>query len=461
MSQPFIPRPWQEPMMEHIVNNPRCAIFALPGAGKTGGTLMPLRGIRLLDQGPGLILVPKGVLNERTWEKEAAKWDELDITIVTIAGDASARTRRVKRKADFYVINYEQLPWLVAYHGDNWPYRTIICDESTKLKGHRLRQGGQRTKALAKVAWRPDVERVILLTGTPSPNGIKDLWGQLWFLDKGERLGRTHDAFKSRWFRPTWDGYGIEPFPHSQKEIQERISDLCLTVNPGDYVPIDKPVEIPVEIELPPKARQLYDDMERAMFIELAHDLGTHEIEALSAAGRVNKCLQLANGFVYHNEEGEFAEVHEAKLDALEHIIAELGGLPVLVGYQFKADLEMMRRRFPKLVTLKEISVDDFNTGRYPILAGHPASMGHGIDGLQHGTHVMIDYSSGWNLEFDQQILERIGPMRQMQAGYKRPVYRYRLIATDTADEMVQERRESKATVQEILLAAMNRRLIQ
>lgn len=444
-------------MMNHIADHPRCAIFALPGAGKTGGTLTALKGIQLLDEGPGLVLVPNGVLKDKTWEKETAKWDGLGLTVVTVRGTPAERKRRLLRKADFYVINYEQLPWLVKHFGDAWPFRTIVCDESTRLKGHRLRQGSMRTQELAKVAWRPDIARVILLTGTPTPNGVKDLWGQLWFLDQGKRLGRTHTEFTARWFKPSFDGFGIEPFPHSQHQIQERIKDICLTVDPSDYIPIDQPNEIPVEIELPPHARELYDEMERKMFIELAEG----EVEALSAAGRVNKCLQMANGFVYHDDDGNHAEIHEAKLDAMEHLIEELAGLPVLVGYQFKADLLMLRKRFPKLVTLKEVSVEEFCTGKYPILAGHPASMGHGIDGLQHATNVMIDYSSGWNLEYDQQILERIGPMRQMQAGFKRPVHRYRLVAMDTVDEMVSDRRKTKATVQEILLAAMNRKLIQ
>ena len=449
-------------MMEHIAEHPRCAIFALPGAGKTSGALTALKGIQLLDEGPGLVLVPNGVLKDRTWEKETAKWEGLGLIVVTIRGTPKQRAQRLKLKADFYVVNYEQLPWLVQHFGDDWPFRTIICDESTRLKGHRLRQGGQRTQQLAKVVWRPDIERVILLTGTPSPNGLIDLWGQIWFLDKGERLGRTFDeGFKCRWFRPKQgkNNYGVEPFAHSQQQIQDRIKDICLTVDPGDYVPIDKPVEMPVEIDLPEEAMLKYREMERKMFLELKHDLGTHEIEAVNAAGRVNKCLQLANGFIYHDDKQSYVEVHDAKLDALEHIVEEMGGLPILVGYQFVADLAMLRTRFPKLVTLKEISVEQFCSGDYPILAGHPASMGHGIDGLQYATNVMVDYSSGWNLEYDLQILERIGPMRQMQAGLKRPVYRYRLMATGTADEMVAERRRTKASVQQILLDAMNRKL--
>ena len=439
--------------MNHIAEHPRCAIFAAPGSGKTGASLVSLQGINLLDEGPGLILAPRRVA-QRTWPMEAAKWDGLNVTVVAIKGDASQRARCLKRKADFFTINYEQLPWLVEHLGDAWPFRTIIADESTRLKGFRLRQGGARTKALAKVAWRDDVARFILLTGTPSPNGIKDLWGQLWFLDKGERLGRTFDSFASRWFRPSWDGYGVEPFKHSQNEIENLIKDICITIDPADYIPIDLPIESVVEVELPPAARALYDVMEREMFLEF----DGKEIEAVNAAARTSKCLQLANGAVY-DPSGAWSEVHDVKLDALESIIEESGGMPVLVSYQFKSDLARIRKRFPKAVTLDDITVEQFASGRYPILCGHPASMGHGVDGLQDGTNILVDFSSGWNLEYDMQIIERIGPLRQVQSGHKRPVYRYRIVAVDTVDEMVALRRETKATVQSILLDALNRRL--
>jgi SNF2 family DNA or RNA helicase len=443
-------------MIDHIVSNPRCAVFAKPGSGKTGTALLALQGIKLLDEGPGLILGPKRVAHG-VWTKEAAKWSNINAKVVAVEGDRWARARALKRPADFYAINYEQLPWLVEHFGDDWPFRTIIADESTRLKGFRLRQGGKRTRALGKVAWRPDVARFVLLTGTPSPNGLKDLWGQIWFLDKGERLGRTWDAFTSRWFRPSWDGYGLEPFDHSQQQIQERIADLCITVDPGDYLPIGEPIETIVEVELPAKAREQYHEMERKMFLELEEALGGHEIEAINAAARTNKCLQMANGSIYHDDEGNWAELHTAKLDAVESLVEEAAGMPVLIGYQFVSDLARLRERFPKLVTLDDITIEEFATGHYPMLAGHPASMGHGVDGLQYGTNILIDFSSGWNLEHDQQLLERIGPTRQMQAGLNRSVYRYRIVATDTVDELVALRRAGKASVQEILLAAMKR----
>ncbi len=455
----FEPRPWQPAMMDHIAEHPRCAIFAAMGSGKTSAVLVALQGISLLDEGPGLIIAPRRVA-QSTWPKEVSKWDGLNVTVVNIKGTPQQRARRLKRKADFYSINYEQLPWLVAHFGDDWPFRTIVADESTRLKGFRLRQGGQRTKALAKVAWRGDIARFILLTGTPSPNGVKDLWGQLWFLDKGERLGRTYDSFTSRWFRPTWDGYGVEPFPHSQKEIQDKIRDLCITIDPRDYIDIAEPIETIIEVDLPAAARLQYKDMETLMYLELEHDFGTHEIEAPNAAARTNKCLQIANGAVYHDDKRNWTELHDAKMEALDSIIEEAAGMPILVGYQFKSDLVRLRKRYPQGKTLDDGPTieDDWNAGKVPILFAHPASAGHGLN-LQWGSNILVDFSSGWALELDQQLIERIGPMRQMQAGLDRPVYRYRLVATDTVDEMVSERRATKRTVQEILLDAMKRRL--
>lgn len=453
MSQPFVPRPWQPPMIEHIRAHPRCAVYAAPGAGKTGATLIALLPDFLLDNGPVLVLAPRRVA-QRVWPNEVSKWDELKhLKVSVVKGTPNERKARLKRSADIYTINYEQLPWLIEHLGDDWPFKIIVADESTRLKGFRLRQGGKRTRALAKVAWRPDVTHFIELTGTPSPNGLKDLWGQIWFVDKGDRLGKTFDAFSTRWFRPSWDGYSIEPFPHSQGQIQEKLVDICTTINPGDYIAIDEPIEHVIEVDLPTGARELYDEMEREMFVQL----GNVEIEAVNAAGRTLKCLQLANGAVYHGDRGAWADVHDAKLDAVESIMNETGGMPILLGYQFKSDLARLRKRFPFLKTLDDISVEDFATGHHPLLAGHPASMGHGVDGLQDGTHILVDFSSGWDLELDQQIVERIGPVRQFQSGYKRPVYRYRIVAVDTVDEMVAARRRLKCSVQDILLAAMNR----
>lgn len=435
------------------------------GSGKTGATLYALQGIELLDEAPALILGPRRVAvgsqpRERgVWVNEAAKWDGLDVEVVPIKGNVTERFQALKRDVPFHSINYEQLPWLVEHLGmKRWPYRTIVADESTRLKGHRLLQGGQRTKALARVAWLPQVERFVELTGTPSPNGLKDLWGQLWFLDRGARLGKSYSDFSQRWFRPSRDGYGVEPFRHSQDEIQDRIRDICITIDPRDYgLKLDEPIERVIEVELPPKAREMYREMERKMYLEIVHDLGTHEIEAVSAAGRTNKCLQLANGAIYYDDKRSWAEVHTAKFEALESIVEEAGGMPVLVAYQFVSDLERLRKHFPKGLTLDQTTEADWNDGRVPLLFAHPASAGHGLN-LQHGSNILVDLSSGWDLELDDQIIERIGPMRQFQSGLDRPVYRYRIEAVDTVDQLVRLRRQSKRSVQDILLEAMKRR---
>lgn len=461
MAQPFVPREWQAPMLDHIAEHPRCAVFAAMGSGKTVATLIATKGAKLLDEGPVLILAPRRVARN-VWPGETRKWDALSgITMVKIKGRGKEAARALKRPADFYTINYDNIPWLVEHLGDDWPFRTIIADESTRLKGMRLNQGGQRTKALSKVAWRPDVQRFIELTGTPSPNGLKDLWGQLWYLDRGERLGRTYDdGFVKRWFRPKFDGYGIEPFDHSQAQIQDRIRDLCITIDPRDYMDIDEPIERRVEVELPPKARELYREMERKMFFELSKMGKLIEVEAVHAASRTNKCLQIASGFVYHKDETpDFTELHDAKLEALESIIEEAAGMPILVSYMFKQELVMLRRHFPHIKHIDEVDTSEdgpWNKGKIPLMAAHPASAGHG-ENLQYGSNILVDLSSGWDLELDDQIIERIGPMRQFQSGLNRPVYRYRIVAVDTVDEMVLERKEGKTTVQQTLLNAMKR----
>lgn len=451
-------------MLDHIAEHPRCAVFAAMGSGKTVATLVATKGAKLLDEGPVLILAPRRVARN-VWPGETRKWDALSgVTMVKIKGRGPEAARALKRPADFYTINYDNIPWLVEHLGDDWPFRTIIADESTRLKGFRLNQGGQRTRALSKVAWLPKIERFIELTGTPSPNGLKDLWGQMWFLDRGERLGRTFDeGFSKRWFRPAQNGYGIEPFEHSQAQIQDRIRDLCITIDPRDYMDIDEPIERVVEVELPTKARALYREMERKMFFELSKMGKLIEVEAVHAASRTNKCLQIASGFVYHKDEDpDFTELHDAKLEALESIIEEAAGMPILISYMFKQELAMLRRHFPKLKHIDEVDTSEtgpWNTGKIPLMAAHPASAGHG-ENLQFGSNILVDFSSGWDLELDDQIIERIGPMRQFQSGLNRPVYRYRIVATDTVDEMVLERKEGKTSVQQTLLNAMKRKLI-
>jgi SNF2 family DNA or RNA helicase len=455
-------------MMDHIARHDRCAIFAAMGSGKTGAVLHALRGIEPMEQAPGLILGPRRVAvgrdskDQGVWKNEIGKWSSLaGIDVTPIRGTPAQREKLLKQDTPFHAINYEQLPWLVETLGgrEGWPYRTIVADESTRLKGARaMSQGGQRTNALAKVS--PRVQRFIELTGTPCPNGLKDLWGQMMYLDGGARLGTSFTAFRERWFGRSFDGHSIDPFPFAQEQIQERIKDICLTVDPKDYgVDVGEPIEQDIEVELPAKSMDMYREMERKMFLELEHDLKVHEVEAVHAASRTNKCLQIAAGFVY-NAEREAIPIHEEKLDALDSIREEANGMPLLVSILFIEQFEMLKRKFPYIKHIDEVDTSDngeWNKGHVPMMAAHPAGAGHGLN-LQWGTNILVDLSSGWDLEYDQQIIERIGPMRQYQAGLNRPVYRYRIMASRTVDYLVKLRRKTKRTVQDILIEACKRK---
>ncbi|MDP8051015.1 DEAD/DEAH box helicase [Pasteurella atlantica] len=452
----FKPRPYQHLIIDYIINNPRCSIWAGMGTGKTSSTLTAIDLLFLSGSinPPVLVIAPLRVASA-TWVDEVEKWQHLsDMRVIAVVGKPQERLLKLQTNADIYTINYENIPWLVETLGDDWQFSTVIADESTKLKNYRARKGGKRAKYLAKVA-HSKVTRWVNLTGTPSPNGLIDLWGQQWFTDKGKRLGVTFTGFKDRWFRSipigTTGFFKTEPYPFAQDEIQNALQDCCLSIQAEDYFDIKEPIQTRIDVDLPPKVMKLYKDFEREMFIEIANE----EIEAMSAAAKTQKCLQLASGAVY-TESGEWIEVHKAKLQALESIVEEAAGTPVLVAYHFKSDLARLRKHFPqgKELDANPKTIRDWNKGKIPILFAHPASAGHGLN-LQDGGNILAFFSHWWDLEQYQQILERIGPTRQAQAGHNRPVFIYHIVAKGTLDQAVIERRDSKKTVQEILLESM------
>ena len=451
----FTPRPYQTMIRDHILDNPRCAIWAGMGMGKTTSTLNAIDAVLLADDAPVLVLAPLRVARS-TWPEEAQKWRHLQgLGVMPIVGSEAERRAALRMPAQVYATNYEQLPWLVEHWGERWPYRTVVADESTKLKSFRLRQGGARAQALGRVA-HTRIKRFVELTGTPSPNGLADLWGQAWFLDAGQRLGRTYQAFSDRWFRPHPNGFGSIALPHAQEEIQDRLRDLCLTVDAKDWFDLREPIVNNIYVDLPIKARKHYAEMEKQMFTQLDE----HEVEAFGAAARTVKCLQIANGAAYVGDNNtEWKELHDAKLQALESIVEEAAGAPVLVAYHFKSDLARLLKAFPQGRQLDQDpqTIRDWNAGRIPVLFAHPASAGHGLN-LQDGGNTLVYFGHWWNLEERMQILERIGPTRQMQAGHDRPVFVHNIVARDTVDDLVMERVESKREVQDILLAAMKRR---
>jgi SNF2 family DNA or RNA helicase len=455
MRREYAPRAWQPPMTGHLLDVERAALFCPMGSGKSSATLTALDSLFLAGEDePVLVLAPLRVARD-TWPEEARKWNHLrHVSVMPIVGSESERRAALKYDASVYTTNYENLEWLVNYWGERWPYRTVVADELSKLKSFRLRQGGKRAAALGRVA-HAKVKRFIGLTGTPASNGLQDLWGQCWFLDGGVRLGRTYSAFTQRWFQTSHDGFGLKAMPHAQAEIQEKLRDICLTVDLADYIDIDKPVVNTILVDLPPQAARLYRDMEKEMFMSLEG----HDVEAFSAAARTIKCLQIANGAAYVDDAGNWKNVHDEKLDALEDVIEEAAGAPVLVAYKFKSDLARLLKRFPQGRHLDQNpeTIREWNQGRIPVLFAHPASAGHGLN-LQDGGNILVFFAVDWNLEEHLQIIERIGPTRQMQSGHHRPVFIYRILARDTVDEMVLQRLDGKRGVQEILLEAMKRR---
>lgn len=458
----FVPRPYQPGMVDFMASIKRGNLFAGMGLGKTSACLALLHGYHCVlgEEEPTLVLGPRRVAVS-TWPDEAAAWRQFQgLKLVSVTGTAQERAAALRQRAHVYAMNYDNLPWLVEQvtkDGRRWPFKRVIPDESTRLKSFRTRQGGVRAKALGQVA-HTHVREWINLTGTPASNGLQDVWGQQWFVDSGERLGRSFSAFQQRWFKPTNMGSFQKwaPLAHAQAEIQARLADCSLTVDPRDWFDLREPIVNVVEVELPTAARARYRELERDMFTRLEQG---GEVEALNAAALTSKCLQLANGAAYVDGTTTFEEVHDAKLQALESILEEAAGAPVLVAYHFKSDLARLQRAFPhgRQLDADPETIKAWNAGRVPLLFAHPASAGHGLN-LQHGGNTLVFFGQWWDLEQHDQIVERIGPVRQLQAGYDRPVYLHYLVARDTVDSLVMARRSSKRAVQDILLEALKRR---
>lgn len=449
----FNPRPYQELIRDHIVDNARCAVFADLGMGKTAGTLSAIELLWLLGSNywPALIIAPLRVARG-TWPREVASWrDFAHLKVSAITGTEPERLTALKRRADIYTINFENLIWLADVLGDKWPFQIVVVDESTRLAGFRLRKGTKRAKVLASVAKKTG--RFIELTGTPAIGGLEKLWGQLWFLDYGQRLGRTYGEFKSRWFDEDVYAHTLTAKHFALDQISESISDICLTVRAKDYFDIKEPLRFKIEIDLPPKAEALYTQLEKEMYAEL--DARTH-VDVLTAAHLSSKCLQLASGALIAKETDTYkkavTEIHEAKLDALESLVEECSGAPLLVGYWWQHDQARILKRFPQaraIVTQQD--EDDWNAGKIPLAPAHYASLGHGLN-LQHGGHRFVHFSRWWDREIDSQLRGRIGPVRQLQSGYNRPVYEYEIIARGTVDELVSYRHISSFEIHELLL---------
>lgn len=437
----------------------RAALWAKPGMGKTATVLHALADLMLVGEVERtLVTAPMRVARD-VWTDEVAKWPEIEPVvgrIVPIVGTVAERRRALATPAAVHTINYENLPWLVDETHGAWPFDTVVADEASKLRSFRVKQGGKRAHALGSFA-HTKVRRFWELTGTPSANSLAALWGQAWFLDAGQRLGRTFEAFQQRWF--TYEGdrgrSALVPLPFAAEQITEALRDICLTLRPEDWFDLREPVYTRVPVKLPAAAMQTYRKFAKEMYAELAKA----DVRAFNAAAKTMKCLQLANGAVYTDPYATvWEETHTAKLEALEEIVEETTDSAVLVAYQFKPDRARILKAFPKFVDLSTPrGMAAFKAGDAPGAVAHPASVGHGVDGLQRVCNALVFFGHWWDAEEREQIIERVGPMRQMQAGLDRPLMLYDLVAEKTVDEVVMARHATKRDVQDLLMEAMRR----
>lgn len=434
---------YQERAVTYAIEKKRCMLALGLGLGKSVSTLTAVSD--MIDAGivgKVLVIAPLRVCNS-VWAQEAAKWCHTRHLRVSVAtGAAKARTAALFRSADAYVINKENVPWIVDHCGDKWPFDCVVIDESSTFKNAQ----SKRFKALRKML--PHIERMILLTGTPSPNGLHDLWAQMYLIDYGERLGRTLTNFRQRFFDADYFGNSYALRAGMDEKIKRLVSDKIVHMAAEDYLDVPDRIDVVVPVDLPPNVMAAYKDFERTSLAEL--DDG-NEIEAISAAVLAGKLLQNANGAMYTDGNGSWSEVHCAKLDALADLVDDNAGETMLVAYNFKSDLERLLKRFPQAVALdkEQSTIDRWNRGEIPMLLAHPASAGHGIN-LQDGGAICVWFGLNWSLELYQQFngrLHRQGQMRTVRVVH--------LIAKDTIDERVLSVLSDKDATQKSLLTAL------
>lgn len=420
-------------------------LFLDPGLGKTSiclGALSILKRDGLMKK--TLIVAPIRPMYS-TWPAEVYKWDEFnDFTYSVVHGVEKAQ--RLREDVELYFINPEGLKWLMAQPNlPNWD--TLIIDESTKFKDSST----QRFKVLKKVL--PKFSRRWILTGTPVPNGLMDLFGQVYILDSGRSLGKYVTHFRSEFFMQAgWSKWNWVPQPGAFEKAVERISPLVLQLSAEDYLKMPELMFIDIPVKLSPEVMKLYNQVEGDFLAAVGDDV----IVAANAAAAGTKCRQVANGAVYTGEGDDrvVTHVHDGKLDALEDLLEELNGHPVLLAYEFRHDRERIMARFPYAVDLKSGDVAkivaEFNMGNVPLLIGHPASMGHGLN-LQGSCHHVIWFGITWNLEYYDQLIARVYRQGQSHAI----VYCYHLKALETKDEDVLEVLTKKDRTQQDLLKAL------
>lgn len=459
----YVPHNYQLHAEEHVIEHAGAGILMDMGLGKTVVMLTAIS--KLIECGEVrkvLVIGPKNVA-EHVWTGEVEKWDHLKgITVSKVLGKEKQRKEALKAKADIYIINRENVVWLIAHLGGAFPFDMLVVDESSSFKN----PSAARFKALRVVL--PKIKRNVIMTGTPVPNGLLDLWPQIYILDRGKRLGETFTSYRNKYFKPgDRNGYIIYDYELKgkeketrdllgediyQKEIYEKIGDICISMKSEDWLELPERIDRIVPVHLSSKVRQQYEDFECEQVLALED---VEHISAVNAAALTNKLLQFSNGAVY-DDTGKWHEVHTAKLEALEEIIESANGQPVLVLYSFIHDRERIMSRLKRYKPVEirtKGSVDKWNRKEIPILLGHPASMGHGLN-LQAGGNIIVWFSVPWSLELYQQANKRLHRQGQTQS-----VIIHHLVCPGTMDEDVLRAQDTKARSQEALLQAVKARI--
>lgn len=456
-------RAYQRWMTQCMIRLPGVFVAAEMGLGKTAAVLKTIRV--LLDLGEiktVLVVAPLKVADE-TWPEEIAKWAfARSLTYLIATGSEPERRAALARKADVHIINRENLVWLQAYWGRRWPYDMLVYDEASRLKGGSKRtKGAERADGsksrkrisefgtLSRMRWA--FKKVVLLSGTPTPNGLIDLWGPIFIIDSGQRLGTSKTSYEERWFKKNQYNYKVEPHDWSEGEIMERIDDVFFSLKEADYLTLPPRMMVDHWVDLPPKAMEVYRRMEKDMVLE------EFDIEAVNAGVLTNKLLQIANGSVY-KEDGTSVRVHDVKLDALESIVAEAAGRPILLGYQFKFDRAAITRRFPFIRWYGDTKNDkkDWDAGRIKLFGTHPASAGHGLN-LQFGGNIQVWYGLTWSLELYLQFIKRLHRSGQLADR----VWIHRILARRTADEAMIRTLDIKGVTQDRITDAVKAQVME
>ena len=443
----YTPHDYQQYATEFIVNNPISAILLECGLGKTIITLTAIKEL-LHDRflvSRVLIIAPLRVA-KNTWSAEIEKWDHLkDLSYSIVVGTEADRIAALRKPADLYIINRENVQWLVET-GAAPAFDMVVVDELSSFKSHQ----SKRFKALMKI--RPSISRIVGLTGTPSSNGLMDLWAEFKLLDMGQRLGHFVSNYRSAYFLPDkCNGpivYSYKLRPFAEEQIYDRISDITISMKAKDYLKMPECVSTQYPVRMSEEEKEQYDTLKKEMVLSIGDD----DIDAVNAATLTNKLLQMANGAIY-NSANDPIEIHQRKLDALEDLIESANGKPVLVAYWFKHDLERIKQRFEVREIKEARDIRDWNEKKIPIAVIHPAAAGHGLN-LQDGGSTLIWFGLTWSLELYQQTNARL-----WRQGQKHTVTIHHIVTKDTVDEDVLAALANKDVTQEKLIAAVKARL--